>query len=237
MEVKIVYDNKSKNESFLSGWGFSCLIGKKILFDTGENGASLLENLSRLDIDISAIEMIVVSHDHWDHTGGLQAIMKRGEDFIVYVCPCFSEGLKNSIRLAGAKLKEIDGLTEILDGIYTTGEIPGNYKGDYLGEQSLVIKKEGKVSIATGCAHPGIVKIIKRVKKNFPQEKINLVFGGFHLKDKSEGEVKEIVEEFREMGVEKVGPTHCTGLEAENVFRKAYEDNFIPVKSGEVFQI
>ena len=51
---------------------------------------------------------------------------------------------------------------------------------------------------------------------------IHLVFGGFHLPDTSEVELKQIVSEFRKLGVKKAGPTHCTGDQAIQMFMSAY---------------
>jgi 7,8-dihydropterin-6-yl-methyl-4-(beta-D-ribofuranosyl)aminobenzene 5'-phosphate synthase len=100
----------------------------------------------------------------------------------------------------------------------------------------LIKRKEG-IIIITGCSHPGIIKIIKKVKKGFPGEKIILVFGGFHLMAKDDREVELIVEEFKGLGVKKVGPTHCTGYEAQMIFKKAYKENFIEIAAGKVFEV
>ncbi len=71
--IKIVYDNNAER-GFESGWGFSCLIEKnkdRVLFDTGANSETLLYNMRRLAINARAINIVVLSHNHGDHTGVL----------------------------------------------------------------------------------------------------------------------------------------------------------------------
>lgn len=237
MEIKIIFDNTSLNKEFTPGWGFSCLIDKDILFDTGERSEYIFKNMENLDIDISKVEKVVISHDHWDHTGGLWDLLRKTEGIDVYGCPNFSEEFKKKVISFGANLILADKLTEVKQDIFTTGEIAGNYKGSFIAEQALLIKKKEGIIIITGCSHPGIVKIIKNIKESFPGEEINLVFGGFHLMDKDDRELELIVENFKELGIERVGPTHCTGYEAQVVFERAYKEDFIKITAGKTFEV
>jgi len=77
MKITIVYDNNAR-EGLKKGWGFSCLIedDKKILFDTGDDSEALLFNMEKLNIKLNEIDIIVLSHEHWDHAGGLQGLLK-----------------------------------------------------------------------------------------------------------------------------------------------------------------
>jgi 7,8-dihydropterin-6-yl-methyl-4-(beta-D-ribofuranosyl)aminobenzene 5'-phosphate synthase len=237
MEIKIVFDNNNLNENFIPGWGFSCLIDKTVLFDTGEKPEYLFKNMENLDIDISKIETVIISHDHWDHIGGLWGLLKRKDGINVYGCPNFSEEFKKKVVALGGNLVLADGLTEVRQSIFTTGEISGTYKGSFIAEQALLIKRKEGITIITGCSHPGIVTIIKEIKNNFPKERISLVFGGFHLMDKDNREVELIVENLKGLEVEKVGPTHCTGYEAQVIFEKAYKENFIKIAAGKTFEV
>jgi 7,8-dihydropterin-6-yl-methyl-4-(beta-D-ribofuranosyl)aminobenzene 5'-phosphate synthase len=237
MEVKIVFDNINLNEKFIPGWGFSCLVDKTVLFDTGEKWEYLFKNMENLDIDLSKIKKVVISHDHWDHTGGLWGLLENTEGLDVYACPGFSEGFKEKVVSLGGNLILTGEFTEIKDNIFATGEIAGKYKDSFIAEQALLIKRKNRIIIITGCSHPGIVKIVKYVKENFPEERITFVFGGFHLMNRDIREVELIAEKFKELEVEKVGPTHCTGYEAQVIFEKAYKDNFIKIAAGKTFEI
>jgi 7,8-dihydropterin-6-yl-methyl-4-(beta-D-ribofuranosyl)aminobenzene 5'-phosphate synthase len=90
--------------------------------------------------------------------------------------------------------------------------------------------------VITGCAHPNIARILEMVK-TLRNEKIYMVFGGFHLLSKSDDQVKEIIKKFKELGVEKVGPTHCTGDRAIELFKEAYGKNYVPMGVGKVIKI
>lgn len=232
MKLKILFDRDAENRKLHTGWGISFLVDDKILFDTGENGSWLMANMKILKADISKIEAVVISHDHWDHQGGLWELLKKKKGLTVYTCPNFSAEFKNKVKKFGGNLKETKKTTEILKDIFVTGEIAGEYKGKYMPEQALVIKTGNGISVITGCAHPGIIKILKTVKRNFPKKDIYAVFGGFHLMDKDKQFIEIIADEFKKIGIKKAGATHCSGPAAEEIFKLKYKNNFLPVKVG-----
>lgn len=90
--------------------------------------------------------------------------------------------------------------------------------------------------IIIGCAHPGIVDILKKVKKLYHEE-IFLVLGGFHLSGTSDFELKGIIKDFRELGVRKVAPSHCSGDRTRELFKEEYKDDFIENGVGKVIHI
>jgi len=126
----------------------------------------------------------------------------------------------------GAKFVEISAPRRISDSIYTTGELFRPPE-----EQSLIIDSRKGLIIITGCAHPGIVNIVKRAKKLMKKGKVYLVLGGLHHPPLS------CVKEFKELGVEKVAPSHCTGNLAREAFRKEYKENFIEYGVGKTVEI
>lgn len=232
MKLMILYDNTSRIQRLQFGWGFSCLVDERILFDTGENGQSLLENMNTLHVDISKIDAVVISHEHWDHTGGLWELLKRQNGLKVNVCPGFSSTFKERVLALGGKFIENLTLQEIVPGISVTGEIAGKYKGGYLVEQALTVKTENGITVITGCSHPGIITILKKVKSFFPKEPIALVIGGFHLMDQDPSTVESIATSMKALGVQKVGPAHCTGTQAQKIFQTHYRKHCISVCAG-----
>jgi len=237
VEIKILYDNRSSEKSILSGWGFSCLVGDSVLFDTGEKGESLLNNMEEMNIDLSRIKDIIISHDHWDHTGGLESLSTRIKDFTVYGCKGFSSEFKAFMNKSNTKMVEEKHFSKITSNIFTTGAIEGIYKDGTIEEQSLVVKTSKGMSIITGCAHPGIAKIVEHIKQLFPQEKIYSVLGGFHLKDMSTNEIDGICEKLKNLGIQKVGPAHCSGEKGISVFKGKFLNNFISIAAGTIVEV
>ncbi len=237
MQVKILFNSGSIEESLSIGWGVSFLIGDSVLFDTGEKGPSLLNNTKEMKIDLSLIQDVVISHDHWDHTGGLWDILKQRQDINVYACPGFSNEFKRKVESSNNHLVENRDFMEISKDIYVTGEIRGEYQGGDIFEQAVVVDGDKGLTVITGCAHPGIVKILDLVRKEFPARPFYAVFGGFHLMNQHPRNIHSIIDVFKDLGVKKAGPTHCSGTEAENVFREEYGNNFISTKIGEAVSI
>ncbi|MHA1771551.1 MAG: MBL fold metallo-hydrolase [Candidatus Thorarchaeota archaeon] len=191
MRFKIIYDNEAYH-GFKSSWGFACLIDDHLLFDTGADPERLLFNMQKMDIDLSAIDVIVLSHDHSDHTGGLGILDYLGS-VRVFTPQSFSSRTKKRIlSFSNAQLTEVHGAKEILDGIMTTGEL-----GRHVREQSLIVSTGHGLVVITGCSHPGIATIL-RVSSKFGD--VYGLVGGFH--DFNQLDILE--------GLKVIVPCHCT---------------------------
>lgn len=187
LKISIIYDNTTARNDLEADWGFAAYIetdDKTILFDAGSDGHILLSNMKKMDLDPQKVDMVFISHHHFDHTGGLAAFLHENPDLDVYV-PKSLRGVRRA-----KSVSHVDEPRLLCDQIYSTGELKGV-------EQSLVIKTpEGSVVIA-GCSHPGLKNIINAAKEH---GKIHLLLGGFHGFDQF-----DVLKE-----VEFVCPTHCT---------------------------
>jgi 7,8-dihydropterin-6-yl-methyl-4-(beta-D-ribofuranosyl)aminobenzene 5'-phosphate synthase len=231
LSMTVVYDNNPYKEELTTAWGFSCLIRgaeKTILFDTGGDGSIVLSNMEKLGINPAQIDLIVLSHIHGDHVGGLESILEKNSAIIVYLPASFPKSFKDNVERYGAKVVEIKEPLEICQGIYSTGEL-----GTWIKEQSLVIHTERGLIVITGCAHPGIVKIVSKAKDLFKNE-ILMVMGGFHLGGVSTDEIEKIILSCRKLGVQYVGPCHCSGNTARDLFKKEYGKNFVDIGVGRI---
>jgi 7,8-dihydropterin-6-yl-methyl-4-(beta-D-ribofuranosyl)aminobenzene 5'-phosphate synthase len=232
LKITIVYDNNGYDPRLKTAWGFAAHIeigGSALLFDTGGDGSILLRNMDILGIDPTEVDAIVLSHIHQDHVGGLENLLQTGGKPVIYLLPSFPEQRKAIARQRTEVVEVTPGMS-FANSVYTTGEIEGP-----IPEQALVVKQEEGLVILTGCAHPGVVQIIRRAKDLF-DEPVYLVMGGFHLGDRSAQELAAIVAEFRNLGVERVAPCHCTGDRAIAVFRQEYQEDFIEAGAGRVIQ-
>lgn len=194
--MRIVYDNEAQ-KGFESDWGFSCLIetgDRNLLFDTGSSRDILASNLQRLHVDKNVIDTIVLSHEHGDHTGGLDAVLHPG--MTVFVPSSFSQRFKRAVAQM-ADVVEVALPQELIPGVYTTGEL-----GAWQKEQSLVLATPRGMVVVTGCAHPGLEAILAAAA-TFGE--LYGVIGGFHGFNR--------LELLRELDL--IVPCHCTAHKRE----------------------
>ncbi len=205
MKITIIYDNKIAKDikGLKAGWGFSCFIQtkeKNILFDTGWDGDILISNMKLLGINPKDIDLVVISHNHWDHCGGLARLLNLNPNLKTYILYSFSKHQKEEIKKR-SDTYEIRKSSEICPGVYTTGEIEGSLPISKtrvsIKEQSLIISTIKGLVVITGCAHSGINKILNSANK---LGKIYGLLGGFH--------------DFEEYNLLKdislIVPTHCS---------------------------
>jgi len=224
-----VYDNYQANPELKTAWGFGLVIetpNEKILFDTGGNPSILLFNMKKLGIDPKSIDKVIISHIHSDHLGGLEGFLKESSKVKVFIPTSFPDSIRKMIKNYGASFVDVSRPQKISDFVFSTGELYGPPK-----EQSLVILSKKGLVVITGCAHPGIVKIVKKAKEMFPQKEVYLVLGGFHHPP------KKVVSELKKLKVKKVAPSHCSGDEIRELFKKEYQNDFIENGVGKIINI
>lgn len=225
----ILYDNYLADEGTRTEWGFACLVEgaeKTILFDTGGDPEVLMHNVRHTGTDLTVIDEIVISHNHWDHKGGLDRVMKDVSNPAVFYPYSFPFSMVRNVELAGGSVVAVNDPVELCPHVFSTGQM-----GDRIKEQSLIVNLSEGLVIVTGCSHQGIAEIVEHAKALFEKE-VLLVFGGFHLMRHSEEQVDEIIKTFRECGVKKCGATHCTGDDQIAQFKKAFGEDYIPMGTG-----
>lgn len=233
-KVTILYDNYVHVQGGKADWGFACLIEgteKTILFDTGTQPDIFWHNIKTLGVDETEVDVVVISHEHGDHTGGLWTFLEKKKNVPVYVPASFSREFGERVAASGSRTIRLESPTEICPGVFLTGELQGP-----VNEQALIFDTSRGLAVLTGCAHPGIAHIVERASDILDKD-VYFVFGGFHLMEYSRAQVDKIITRFKAAGVVKCGATHCTGDEQIEWFRQAYGQDYTPMGVGRVIEI
>ncbi|MDF1534986.1 MAG: MBL fold metallo-hydrolase [bacterium] len=254
--------------------GFAALVERgdsKVLFDTGQ-GYALVHNARILGVDLGTVDTVVLSHGHYDHTGGLAELLKGGGRKRIFAHPGifvsrYWEAVDGSREPIGMPFTRayLEGLGAdfvlsetsqvVAEGISTTGEVARETvfeKGDttlflceengggpdpHVDDLSLVVEGESGLLVLLGCAHAGLVNILRHVQKTRPGMVVKAVVGGTHLGFSGEEQMQGTVEAMTGMGVEKVGASHCTGLAGSARLREALGDSFFFAGVGSVLEV
>lgn len=227
--IKIIYDNYVHENGLKPDWGYSIIIeglDKEILFDAGTRPDIFEFNFKKMNLDADKVDLIVFSHEHGDHTEGLPAFVKMKKGIPVIIPFSFSDAFKIKMVSFGLTPILVKEPAKICDNMYTSGEF--TYQ---IPEQALVLNTRNGLVVMTGCSHPGIVEMLKQIKSVF-NKNIYMVFGGFHLLDKSEKKMAAIITELKALGVVKCGATHCTGEKQINQIKDAFGANFVELGAG-----
>lgn len=232
--IIVVYNNVPHAPGLTTAWGFAAVIETgtgTLLFDTGGDGPTLLDNMARLGIEPAAVDAIVLSHIHGDHTGGLDDFLAVHPDVTIYMPASFPAAFRRAAERRGARVEAVDGPRRLFANLYSTGEL-----GDGTDEQALIIDTGSGLIVMTGCAHPGIVGIAEAARAYLKKD-IQLLLGGFHLGGRSTAENRATVTALRDLKVRKVAPSHCTGDEAIALFRAAWGEDFVAGGCGAVIEV
>ena len=213
MKITIVYDNETMRTGCGADWGFACVVevekGPNLLFDTGAKGSLLIDNLQKLGFDPSVVSSIFISHPHWDHTGGLSALLKINKKATVYIpssCP---------VPAGAAQVVSVKDHCQIQEDVFSTGELENM-------EQTLVVKSQEGLILITGCSHPGVRAILKAAEV---YGKPYALLGGLHgFKE------MELLEDLK-----LVCPCHCT--QHKGKIKASHPEKFTACGVGKVIEI
>lgn len=242
MRIVTLIENLVYQQDLVAEHGLSIYIEtehKKILFDTGQSGL-FIQNAQKLGIDIEDIDCLVLSHGHYDHTGGLYPFLERNRKAKVYAkseifAPKYHGynrfiGIVQDEKLLKNRFLPVNTVTELADGIFIMPEIgvnnltdthfQGMYKkvdeklipDEFEDELFLVIRQDDQIHIITACSHRGITNICTTATEHFVLP-VGLILGGFHTKSSSADQVNMIIDYFGQLKPKSIGTCHCTGME------------------------
>jgi len=258
MQISVLTDNLAGSFT-MAEHGLSYLIeydNRRILFDTGQSDM-FIKNAKTMNVSLENIDMIVLSHGHFDHGNGLEFLFG-----LTLVChpECFVKryrkldhtyiGLKNSKEELSELFNLItsDGSYKISEKIYFLGEIPRltnfesknttfvleNGNPDFVMDDSAIVMilPEG-LFVVTGCGHAGVVNTLEHAKRITGLNEIYGIMGGFHLKD-IDLQTRETINYLKANRIKHILPSHCTTNPALKFFHETFKSK--QVKTGDVFK-
>jgi 7,8-dihydropterin-6-yl-methyl-4-(beta-D-ribofuranosyl)aminobenzene 5'-phosphate synthase len=238
LNVTILYDNyvyEHGDKALQADWGFGCLVTgmeKTIVFDTGRKGPVFLNNCDKLQVDFKKVDVAVISHNHDDHVGGLLPMLEKNGNISVYLPPSCEKDYIQQLEARGAKVTVVTKPVEICKHVWITAPVLDEV--DKVIEQSLVIDTPKGLVVIAGCSHPGMARMTRQAKEELKRD-VYMVFGGTHLSQRSDAEVQRTITELKELGVKRIGTTHCTGSKVA-AFQKAFGDGYLPMGAGRVLK-
>lgn len=262
VKIIVLTENTTEKSNIETEHGLSLYIeteNHKILFDMGQT--DLFEkNAEKLGVDISAIDIAVLSHGHYDHGGGIKRFLQINNRADVYISkhafePHYS-GIEKYIGLElslhnNDRLIKVDDYLQLGDGLeifscnQKNREYPTNSFGlnmiengnmcadDFRHEQYLLITENEKKVLISGCSHKGILNIMEWFKPD-------ILIGGFHFMklDPTDDstELKKSAEQLK--CFDTIYYTcHCTGVEQYNYIKGFMADSLNYLSCGQELEI
>lgn len=232
----------------------------KLLMDTGASEKTL-HNAQKLGVDLLGVDTVVLSHGHYDHSGGICAFREINSKAVIYMQKTVFGDYFHGERYIGidkkiAKLpniKLLEGDFQIDEEVSLFTNIIGRkfwpqsnfnlsmlekghkIQDEFRHEQCLVIQGEKKV-LLSGCAHNGILNILDQYKKvygGYP----DIVISGFHMMKKidyTEQEKEVICQTAKCLSKKNIlfYTGHCTGQKAIDIMQPIMKEKLIPLHCG-----
>lgn len=254
MKLWVLMENTARN-GFSCEHGLSLYIeacGRRILFDAGQS-AAFAENAQKLGLDLSMADIAILSHGHYDHSGGMSRFLELNHTAPLYLSRHAFEPHHNALgKFIGidAALANYSRLTFVDDNmplapglqLLSCNAMPRPYPTDPCGltanskpedfrhELYLSIEENGKHILISGCSHKGILNIVHWFTPD-------ILIGGFHFKtmDSTDPRLTAAAEELRRF------PTayytgHCTGQAQFDAMKPILGHRLTAIHAGDVFE-
>ena len=267
--ITILYDAFGDRSGLTADWGFAALVeygGRRMLFDTGNDGEVFARNVRALRVDLRHLDFAVVSHRHGDHTGGLAYLLRLNpavriyapaERFGVfggsvpttiirpdtalpprmrYFAGATPPALRSSTAWPTAHFILVDTLTEVAPGVALVSTISRTPGTLELRELSLVLRTPKGLVVLVGCSHPGIETILDATRPY--GDHVHEIFGGLHLVATPDAEIERIARALHDTWqLDLVAPGHCTGEPAFDVLSRTFGARYVYAGLGTIIEL
>lgn len=256
--VTILYDAFGGGPGLVRDWGFAALIeyqGKRILFDTGNNAVIFANNVRRLHVDLTHLDLVIVSHRHSDHTAGLSVVLRANPrvpiyapregfgifgaavpgtfyralttlpDSMRYFDGVVPDQIQSGTLWPGAHIVLVDSAVTLAPGIRLVVLVSDAPGTRELRELSLLLTTPGGDILVVGCSHPGIERIL--AARGTSETPVRVLFGGLHLVAAPDSLLTALAARLhREWHVTQIAPGHCTGEPAFAALQREYGTDY-----------
>jgi len=203
--------------------------GKRILLDTGTDPAVMEHNLNAAGVDVNELDMVVISHNHFDHAGGLERVRSINPNVPVYVPP--------------NQVFPIDDVHVVEDHLQVTSNIfviRGHTDVPTAGisdDLSVVLRSHSGPYVLSTCSHSGVGQIVDRAGK-LTGEDVYYFSGGARLVSRPEGDTQIVSEALNQRKVQVVSPSHCSlSHRVDKEFREALGDRVRNSQLGKKIEV
>ncbi len=261
MKIIVLSENTTKNSKVTPEFGLSLYIEcgtKRILFDSGMSD-NFARNAEKLGIDLSQIDIAVLSHGHYDHADGFKTFLELNDHAPIYAHAGYDGnyynaahnyiGIANELK-GNNRFISVNDRCELGEGITllsysgTQSLHPVNSSGllrdsdgellpdDFSHEHYLLAHEGDTRLLVTGCGHKGIANIMNWTRS----EKVTHVVGGFHLvgtKPENFGSLNSLAQELLSYGVD-YRTCHCTGIEQYAYLKARMGDKISYLSTGQI---
>ena len=264
MKLTVLNENTVSGGEFICEHGLSILLETekhKILFDMGQSDV-FAKNAETMGVDLSNVDVAVLSHGHYDHGGGITKFFSLNKKSKIYLNEnSFGDYHNGTSKYIGLnkELKIDDRFVFVSDelriddelSLYSCNNLSRLFKTDHYGltkkvndiflpddfmhEQYLLVEEKGKRILISGCSHKGVLNIQNWFKPD-------VFIGGFHLsklnpeKTEDASALQEIALKLKQYNT-KYYTAHCTGVEQYGFLKKELKSQLDYLSTGNVFEI
>ena len=257
MKICTLMENTPSGALFDAEHGLSLYIetkGRRILFDAGQSGA-FADNAAKLGLDLAQVDAAILSHGHYDHSGGLTRFLECNAHAPIYLTEEAMDPHYHDDRYIGVspdlfsspRLRFVRENTDLFPGITLRRDLELRREIDHGGlsmvengikkaedfrhEQYLLIEEDGRRILFSGCSHRGIENIAEHFQPD-------VLIGGFHFSKLATDDprLRSAAEILKAIGC-TCYTGHCTGQAQFDVMKQVLGDQLHYLRAGSVLKI